>query len=382
MKSENSIDVILVDSSLFTAPYDAALTEGLIAVGAEVRWAVRPLRDGDRQEIRKECCDPFFYRWIEKIDFLPNFLWKILKGIAHLWGLLLLLSKVIVSRPDVVHFQWLVIPYIDTAFIRIIKIICPVVITVHDTTPFNGDKLSLAQKFGFDAPLKIANKLIVHTFSAKKVLMGRGIDDKKISVIPHGPLSLHVPIPITPIERRDKRVTFVMFGEIKPYKGLDILIEAVEEMQSEIRSNTRFIVAGRPRMDLSEIYRFIREKKISQFFDIREGRLSEEEMAILFDEADCFVFPYRQIDASGVYFLVKGLGKKIIASRVGIFAEDIVEDGFNILINKENRAELRHALEEVASKPTDCDYKNSKNIGWEDIGRMTVNLYLSCKELA
>ncbi len=49
-------------------------------------------------------------------------------------------------------------------------------------------------------------------------------------------------------------------------------------------------------------------------------------MADLFADTDCFVFPYRQIDASGVYFLTKSLNKWTIATRVGIFAEDF-QDG-------------------------------------------------------
>lgn len=380
MKSVSKIDVWLVDPSLFTAPYDAALTEGLISAGAKVTWAVRPLRNDDRQEISGNYCDPFFYRWIEKIKFLPDSIWKALKGVAHLWGLVNLVIKISRKRPGVVHFQWLVIPYLDALAIRLIKIFCPVVITVHDTTPFNGEKISAAQNTGFDIPLKLADKLIVHTQSAREVLIKRGFKKEKIAVIPHGALSLSVPIPFIPIENRDKRKTFVMFGEIKPYKGLDILVESVGKMSAETREKTRFIVAGRPRMDLSEILCRITDQKLDNFFDIRQGRLSEEEMANLFAEADCFVFPYRQIDASGVYFLVKGLGKSIVASRVGVFAEDIVEDHLHLLVEKENSTDLVHALEKVANEPVSFNVEHSNNGNWVDIGCMTVNLYLSCKE--
>ena len=52
---------LLVDPSLFTGPYDGALTEGLVAAGVEPVWAVRPTRKGDRQEIDVARVDPFFW---------------------------------------------------------------------------------------------------------------------------------------------------------------------------------------------------------------------------------------------------------------------------------------------------------------------------------
>ena len=46
---EKPIEALLVDPSLFTAPYDAALTSGLVAAGVDPMWATRPQRRNDRQ---------------------------------------------------------------------------------------------------------------------------------------------------------------------------------------------------------------------------------------------------------------------------------------------------------------------------------------------
>ena len=64
--------VLLVDPSLFTAPYDAALNDGLIANGVVPTWAVRPTRQGDRQELPPQHVDDFFYRRTERMTFLPQ----------------------------------------------------------------------------------------------------------------------------------------------------------------------------------------------------------------------------------------------------------------------------------------------------------------------
>ena len=97
-------------------------------------------------------------------------------------------------------------------------------------------------------------------------------------------------------------------------------------------------------------------------------------MAALFDETDCFLFPYRQIDASGVYFLVKSLGKWMIATRVGVFAEDLREGTQGALVPAEDAKALSQALEfalQARPRPLSVALEDT----WAAIGNATRNLY-------
>jgi hypothetical protein len=87
MSQHQPLTALLVDPSLFTAPYDAALTQGLLSAGVDVMWATRPTRQGDRQELPLERTDPFFYKRIDDAGWLPGRLKSVAKGIAHLAGL-------------------------------------------------------------------------------------------------------------------------------------------------------------------------------------------------------------------------------------------------------------------------------------------------------
>ena len=265
-----------------------------------------------------------FYRRVDQLQSAPAALRTVLKGAAHLWGLLRLVARVYTQRPDVVHFQWLVVPPLDLLAIRLINRRAPVVLTVHDTVPFNGDRLSQMQTGALDLALRACDALIVHTVEGRQRLIARGLDGDRIAVIPHGPLALQVPLPAAaaadPALRR-----FTLFGELKPYKGIDVLLGAVAALSPDVRRRARFVVAGRPRMDLAPIQRQIAALGLNDVVELRAHRLSEAEMADLFAATDCFLFPYRQIDASGVYYLTKALGKWMIASRVGIFAEDLAD---------------------------------------------------------
>ena len=372
------LDVRLVDPSLFTAPYDAALTEGLLACNVRPLWATRPTRQGDRQEIAAPYVDAFFYRRVDEALQLPRPLRALAKGCAHALGLARLVARVWRGRPDVVHVQWVVLPPLDALALLLIRARCALVLTVHDTVPFNGERLSLLQNLGFGVPIRLAHRVIVHTQAGRQTLIDRGVAPAKIHVVPHGPLQL----PLAPRQAadaataapRDPRWTLVLFGEIKPYKGLDILIDALSMLSGAQRQGLRVIVAGRPRMDLGALTARVNALGLGDTLEWRTHRHSDQEMADLFDAADGFVFPYRQIDASGVYFLVKSLGKWLIASRVGIFAEDLQEGVDGALLPSGDSAALAAEIARAAAlrrPPRPLDATDS----WEQIGAATRGVY-------
>jgi len=172
----------------------------------------------------------------------------------------------------------------------------------------------------------------------------------------------------------DPRWTFVLFGEIKPYKGLDLLVEALGRLDGAQRAAMRLLVAGRARMDLAPIVARIAELGLEPTIEMNLKRLDEQEMADLFETADSFVFPYRQIDASGVYFLVKSFGKWLVASRVGIFAEDMVPGADGVLIPAGDVDALARELAlAAASRPPARPLALGES--WLQIGLATRQVY-------
>lgn len=369
--------VTLVDPSLFTAPYDQALDGGLQEAGIDTKWVVRLPRAGEGQVFSPEKTALQFYR---RVDSLPKSLGPFraaLKGLSHLAGTVRLVAHVIAKRPAVVHFQWAVFPVPDAVAMLILKRFCTVVMTVHDTTPFNGQKISLLQNAGFDLPIKVADRVIVHTRGARDNLIRRGIEANKISVIAHGPLSIGAE-PQNRDQPRDPRWTVVLFGQIKPYKGLDVLVAALKHLPEDIRDRLKVIVAGAPfaDMNIAEIVEDVRKSGLDRTVDMRLHRLSEQEMADLFEEADAFVFPYREIDASGVYFLTSPLRKWTIASRVGIFAEDLRDGIEGRLVMPGGIVALAEAITEgVLARPQETPQREGTS--WHEIGKATAQLYIS-----
>jgi glycosyltransferase involved in cell wall biosynthesis len=373
--SDAELQVLLVDPSLFTAPYDAALTEGLKTAGVRPTWAVRPTRAADRQELPAEITEPLFYGWIERQTRLSPKLRTLAKGLSHAWGLGKLVQRVIQTKPDVVHFQWVVVPPLDSLAMLLLATFCPLVLTVHDTVPYNGDRMSWLQRWGFELPLRLCDRIIVHTQAGRAALLARGVDPRKLTVIPHGALPLReAPSAAALTRTADGLYRFVSFGELKPYKGLDVLVDALALMPEQARTKARVIIAGRPRMELEPLISRIERLGLTDLVELRARRLSEPEMADLFHGADCFVFPYRQIDASGVYFLVKALGKWLIASRVGVFAEDMREGEQGTLVAVADAQALADAMT-AAVQGQHEPMPAVPGTDWAEIGKATSALY-------
>jgi glycosyltransferase involved in cell wall biosynthesis len=371
--------VVLVDPSLFTGPYDAALSRGLIAAGAEPTWVVRPTRPGDQPDLDAQHTDPFFYRHVDGLRGLPPALRAVAKGASHVLGLARLVRRVSQHRPDVVHFQWTVVPALDAVAMLLLRRHCAVVLTVHDPTPFNGDRVSWLQRAGYRWPMRVAHRVIVHTTQARRTLVERGLPGSAIDVIPHGPLSLRVPPRPAAASRHDSRYTFVLFGELKPYKGIDVLIDAVARLPDSVRSRARVIVTGRSQMDLAPLAARIVSRGLEDAIELRPRRLSEDEMAELFARTDCFVFPYRNVDASGVYFLVRSLSRWVIASRVGVFAEEVQEGVDGDLVPPEDAGALAAALIRAVNEAPRPPVRRPA-AEWDSIGRATLDVYCAARQ--
>lgn len=362
--------VLLVDPSLFTGPYDAALSEGLVAAGVDPLWAVRGLRAGEGCELPERLRMPVYYRGAEGSAKAGGLAARLRKGVSHVASSRQLCAVAEASGAAVVHFQWPVLPVVDRWVVRRLGQRRPVVVTVHDTTPFNGVPTSRLQCVGHAALLRAADRLVVHTGQGREALIRLGCAPGRVRVIPHGPLSLGGDAVEAPV-RRDPRWTVVLFGKLQPYKGVDVLVAAVAGLDAGVRARVRVIVAGEPFVDVPALRASIAAAGLDGVVELRPARQSEAEMRALFAEADTFVFPYRAIEASGVYHLVKGCGTWIVASAIGCFAEEL-GPGQGALVPPGDAAALSAALAAAVGR---VPAATGGGPGWAEIGAMTRALY-------
>ncbi len=357
--------VTMIDPSLFTAPYDRALAAALAARGAAVELLGRPLRPGEPSLAGGGFAfDPCFYRLAEGAAArLPERLRAPLKALEHLAGTAGLPRRLRGNRPDVVHLQWLPLPWWDARIVRRLQRLAPVVLTVHDTEPLRGAPSSSLQLGGGTA-WRAADALVVHTAAGANRLRRAGIPDDRVHVVSHPPLPLPAGCTATPF--RPPVRTLVVVGELKPYKGLDVLLGALGRLGPG--APLRLLVAGRPRMDVEPLRRLAHELALGGRVEWRLRRLDDTELAEVLLAADAFVLPYRRADASGVLSLVLALGRPMLASRVGAMAEVLEDGGSALLVPPDDPAALAEALGRLTDDATATRLAASSGIALRRLG--------------
>lgn len=377
--------VFQIDPSLFTWPYDQALIDGLRRNGHEVTLVTKHLIKGEPGK-GEPFVREFFYPCFQTktVKSLPRPVFLGLKGVAHLFGLIRLFIMLKKAKPDVIHFQWAPLPVMDRHFINMFKKIAPVILTVHDSSPFNNNPSARLQRIGSITIMERFDRLIVHTKQAQERLAQYGLDPARIARIPHGALGEPIKAGAVKEETLKSRrpLTLLLFGQLKPYKGADIAIRALADLPEDLREKCRLRIAGKAMMDVEPLKKLAADLGVEKYvvWDLRF--IKDEELPQLFADTDITIMPYREIDASGVLMLSLSVGRPIIASRIGLFAEMLEDGKHGFLTPKEDVKAFAAAIENlVKDDALRVDLgRNVQALGasipsWEKIAEKTSALY-------
>ena len=114
----------------------------------------------------------------------------------------------------------------------------------------------------------------------------------------------------------DPDLLLLTFGSIRPYKGIDIALDALARVDPSL--HVRLVVAGPIRGTAATCSthrpRGSARTDASSFVD---RFISNEEAALLFSAADASLLPYRSASQSGVVQLSFAYERPVIATRVG-----------------------------------------------------------------
>lgn len=168
---------------------------------------------------------------------------------------------------------------------------------------------------------------------------------KALKEVSNGKDALYAPFILksygtTDKKRTDSRITFMNFGNIRPYKRLDVLIEAAERVQQQTDVPFRVIIAG----DCPDWNKYGALIKHPEIFDIRIGRVENDDIPALFNESDYFVAPYQDIAQSGSAIVAINYDKPIIASDLEAFREYIKDGKTGYLIKPAAVSSLEQAM--------------------------------------
>lgn len=345
---------LLLDPSLFTLPFDVHFARALAAEGARVHLVGRPLRPYETLAGEPFAFHPLYYRLGEggRAGWRSSPLRRAVKAVEHVFGHRALARLIAREGIDVLHVQWLALPLLDRPFLARLAPRPRLFLTVHNAGLLPHDTRFLAGRLlaaGRGELSGLFDGFVAHTVKTVRHLEGLGIDRDRILLAPHPPLALVTTSPAAETAAAGPP-RILSFGAIKPYKGVDLLVDAALELFARGR-DFHLTVAGRPYLDTAPFLERIRAAGAEHRVTFELGYLPDERLDALLRAADIVVFPYREIDGSGAMALAASYGRAIVASRVGMFAEPPVADRV-ALVEPENVSELADALDRLVTDAT------------------------------
>jgi glycosyltransferase involved in cell wall biosynthesis len=366
-----SVRVHVLDPSAYTPPYDHALCRALGGAGAEVtlvtsRFAYGPVPPAEGYTRRE-----LFYR--AALGPAGSRVRAGSKLAEHVPDMLR--YRRLARDADVVHFQWLSVQHLDAHLLPPHRSASgaprPLVLTAHDLLPREPRPGQLAAQRRlyerFDA-------IVAHSAHGRARLTGElGIDPARVHVIPHGAFTHLADCPPQPPPFQTERPVVLCFGLMRPYKGIDLLLEAWREIE-----DAELWIAGMPRMDVSSL---IASAPPNVHFVPRF--IGDTELPAYFQRADLVVLPYREIDQSGVLFTALAFGVPLLLSDVGGFPE-VAATGAARTFPAGDVSALRSALRELLSDPAALSALAERAraaatgaYAWDAIAQRTLELYRS-----
>ena len=269
-----------------------------------------------------------------------------------------LLKGIATTNYDIVHIQGH--SYLFFLFVPLLKLKRkPIYWTIHDvdfrpTSPGIRARLESLQVRLLCQNGWLTRKvtgIVVHGTKLKYALISRGISENKIVVIPHFDYRYLLSLSSKSDFDNSYSEYVLLFGKIKPYKGVETLLVAARKVRKKLGNKFRVIIAGKGSKTFLDS--LLRTDDL-EYINIQNGYIPDVEIPKLFTNAKFLVLPYIDASQSGVVSLAYTFSKPVIVSNVGSIAE-YVEPGITGLIFESGDTEqLSNYIEELVQNNDKC----------------------------
>lgn len=132
----------------------------------------------------------------------------------------------------------------------------------------------------------------------------------------------------------------LFFGFIRDYKGLDVLLDAVSHLDSDIE----VIVAGEVYGSFDKYEEQIKQLNIANKVHLFNQYISDAEVAQFFSAADVCVLPYKSATQSGITSISYHFELPMVATDVGGLKETIFDGSTGDIVSGVNGLAIANAL--------------------------------------
>lgn len=218
----------------------------------------------------------------------------------------------------------------------------PFVVLVHDADHHPGDGLPLQM---------LLQRALCRRAAAIGALSGHvgarlaaqglaGTRARPLIRLRHPPMGFAVPPPRT---RHAQSLRLLFFGRLLPYKGLDLLLDALVLLGPQPGLAVRVVGHG---SDSGVLQRLRALPDVT----VENRWVPEDEVSALVGWADAVVLPYREASQSGVAAVALAAGRRVLGTCVGGLAEQLAGNPLAMLC-KPDAASLADGVRRLLDDP-------------------------------
>lgn len=253
-------------------------------------------------------------------------------------------QKIAKEKPDLLIMKyWMsyLAPSLGTVANRLRKKGCKVITILDNVIPHE-------QRF-FDRPLttgflKQNSGFVAMSESVQNDLLS--LHPKAKSILKPHPLYNHFGEKIAAQEARktlgidpDKK-TILFFGLIRDYKGLDLLIDAMNHLEEDIQ----LVIAGESYGSFDKYTRQISQTKHPERIKVFNRYINDNEVPLFFSAADTCVLPYKSATQSGITSIAYHFETPLLATNTGGLSESIRQQGVGLMIPEINAPSIADTI--------------------------------------
>jgi len=325
---------LVIDACQFSANYNYCLLDALARKGEKIVYATTKFAHGhipDPPDVTVFRCFFFLARMAGRVTSSGP-VRRFLRAIEYPLNLFFLLAYVLIKRIKVVHFIWIVSPWMDYQLIKLLQLTgCHVIYTAHNPFPHEpkaGDIRTYSRIYQ-----RVDHVIALTNYTRNEIMAHCGIPPEKISVQPHGDYEAlfsrygcNDNLAENVSQKAGKRKIIAFLGHIRPYKGLEVFVDAFGLIKQQM-PDSFFLIAGLVLVGDKKNW----EEKLAEsckpddlWADIRF--VPVEDIKAYLSVIDVLVQPYISASQSGNTVMAYAAGVPVISTDVGGLGE-MTEDG-------------------------------------------------------
>lgn len=166
------------------------------------------------------------------------------------------------------------------------------------------------------------------------------------------------------------------FGFIREYKGIDILIKAIDKEFFKTHK-LKLIIAGEFYVDSQPYYDLADSLDLADFIIWRTSFIPDSQISAYFSSVECVILPYKSATQSGITQIAYSYLLPIVATDVGGLGE-LVADNYTGYVVESSPIAIKSAIAEYISKNKKDEFSNNmieerKKFTWESFVKQIIN---------